>query len=115
MADHITRPPFSADRPITSRSADLLGRGVFAESLAPAVMGWKGLDSLIAPYGPWGSGKSSIKNMTLEALREPGKDCPSIVEFNPRQWVGAEQLAEAFFHEICVALGRSDPSKALEI
>jgi predicted KAP-like P-loop ATPase len=70
MADDITKHPVSADRPIASRSADLLGRCVFAESLASAVMGWKGRDSLvIALYGPWGAGKSSVKNMMLEALR----------------------------------------------
>jgi predicted KAP-like P-loop ATPase len=112
MADNMASHPFSADRPITSRSADLLGRGAFAESLASAIRGWKGLDSLvIALYGPWGAGKSSIKNMMLEALRGSKEDCPSIVEFNPWQWMGPEHLAAAFFHEIGVALGKSDSSK----
>jgi predicted KAP-like P-loop ATPase len=91
MADNMASHPFSADRPITSRSADLLGRGAFAESLASAIRGWKDLDSLvIALYGPWGAGKSLIKNMMLEALRGSKEDCPSIVEFNPWQWMGPE-------------------------
>lgn len=100
---------FSADRPIASRKEDFLGRSGFAESLASAIKGWTGNDSLvIALYGSWGSGKSSVKNMVLEALREQEKDCPLIVEFNPWQWAGQEQLAEAFFQEIGVVLGRSD-------
>lgn len=108
-------PPhrFSADRPITSHKEDLLGRSNFAESLASAIKGWKGNDSLvIALYGAWGSGKSSIKNMTIETLRKAKDDCLPIVEFNPWQWAGQDQLAEAFFREIGVALGKTDTSKA---
>ncbi|MBI3304354.1 MAG: AAA family ATPase, partial [Deltaproteobacteria bacterium] len=112
MTNETTKHPFSADRPIISRTEDLLGRSEFVQSLAAAINGWKGNDSLvIALYGPWGSGKSSIKNMLLESLRESKKDCPLIIEFNPWQWAGQEQLAGAFFHEIGVALGKSDTSK----
>jgi predicted KAP-like P-loop ATPase len=38
---------FSADRPITTNEEDLLGRAPFAESLASAIKGWKGNDSLV--------------------------------------------------------------------
>jgi len=66
--------PFSADRPIRSKSEDLLGRSAFAESLAAVVEGWTGNDSLVvALYGPWGIGKTSIKNMVLENLRRGGR------------------------------------------
>ena len=110
--DKITKHQFSADRPITSRKEDLLGRSDFTESLASAIKGWTGNDSLvIALYGPWGSGKSSIKNMVLESLHTSKDDCPVIIEFNPWQWGGQEQLAEAFFQEIGFALGRADTSK----
>lgn len=82
MTDRTPKHPFSADRPIISAKEDRLGRTVFAESLASAIKGWKGNDSLvIALYGSWGSGKSSIKNMVLESLRKSKKDCPKIVEF----------------------------------
>lgn len=64
-----TKHPFSADRPITSCSEDLLGRSGFAKSIAAAIKGWIGNDSLvIALYGSWGSGKTSIKNMAIETL-----------------------------------------------
>jgi predicted KAP-like P-loop ATPase len=103
---------FSADRPIRSKSEDLLGRSAFAESLAEVVEGWTGNDSLVvALYGPWGIGKSSIKNMVLEHLRRRGPDAPIVVEFNPWQWAAQDQLAAAFFREIGVALGKNDKSK----
>lgn len=91
MAEDVRKHPFSADRPIISAQEDLLGRTGFAESLASAIRGWKGNDSLvIALYGSWGSGKSSIKNVVVESLRKSQKTCPEIVEFNPWQWAGQE-------------------------
>lgn len=103
---------FSADRPIGSREEDFLGRAPFADSLASAIKGWKGNESLvIALYGPWGSGKSSVKNMVLQSLRSIEADSPLIVEFSPWQWSGQNQLAEAFFQEIGLVLGRSDGSE----
>jgi len=75
--------PFSADRPITGREHDRLGRTGFAQALARAVRGWVGRDSLvIALYGSWGSGKSSLKNMVLEELHTGSADV-CITEFNP--------------------------------
>jgi len=104
--------PFSADRPIRSKSEDLLGRSTFAESLAAVVEGWTGNDSLVvALYGPWGIGKSSIKNMVLEHLRGKGPDAPAIVEFTPWQWAAQDQMAVAFFREIGLALGKSNTSE----
>lgn len=98
MSDVRPEHRFSADRPISTRSEDLLGRRTFAESLASAIKGWKGNDSLvIALYGAWGMGKSSIKNMLLEALRDSGQGRAHIVDFNPWQWAGQHQLADAFF------------------
>ena len=103
---------FSADRPIGSIEEDLLGRVPFAKSLASAIKGWQGNESLVvAMYGPWGSGKSSVKNMVLQTLRLAETNCPLIIEFNPWQWSGQNQLAEAFFQEIGLVLGRSDGSE----
>ena len=103
---------FSSDRPINSRVEDSLDRKDFAESLASAINGWHGDDSLvIALYGSWGSGKSSIKNMALDTLKESKDTCPEIIEFNPWQCSGQDKLAEAFFHEIGKAIGRTDKSK----
>jgi hypothetical protein len=94
---------FSADKPIRTKAADLLGRSSFAESLAAVVEGWGGNNSLvIALYGPWGIGKTSIKNMVLEHLDQRGSEGPTVVEFTPWQWAAQDQLAEAFFREIAL-------------
>jgi predicted KAP-like P-loop ATPase len=102
-----THHPFSSDRPINNRAEDLLGRAPFSDALAAAIKSWKGKDSLvIAIYGQWGMGKTSVKNMTLDALRASPEDCPEIVEFNPWQWASQDQLANAFFTEIGKVFGR---------
>lgn len=99
---------FSADRPIPARDADRLSRRDFAETIAAAVRGWGGRDSLvIAIYGPWGSGKTSIKNMIVDALKE-AKDGPIVAEFNPWQFGSRERLSEAFFDQIGISLGKGD-------
>lgn len=108
----LSEHPFSTDRPIRSASEDLLGRAPFAQSLARAIGAWTLRDSLvIGLFGPWGEGKTSVKNITLESLR---KTIPAVtvVEFNPWQWGGQDQLASAFFDQIGLALGRTD--KGLE-
>lgn len=103
-----SRDFFSDDRPIPDRASDKLERRSFAEALAKAVRGWQGRDSLvIAIYGSWGTGKSSIKNMVLEDLRQQaGESVPTIAEFNPWQFANREQLMEAFFDQIGLALGK---------
>lgn len=103
--------PFSADRPISRSTEDLLGRLPFAKSMAEAIKGWQEKDSLvIALYGQWGSGKTSLKNMILESFNEGKAKGPLIVEFNPWHWSGRDQLLKAFFHEIGLTLGRADTS-----
>jgi predicted KAP-like P-loop ATPase len=57
---------YSSDKPIVSKKEDLLGRAKFAEQLAHDLQAWEGRDSLVvAVYGSWGSGKTSLKNMVL--------------------------------------------------
>jgi Cdc6-like AAA superfamily ATPase len=100
---------FSPERPIVSRDADELDRAPFAEHIAAAIRGWTGNDSLVlALYGEWGTGKSSLKNLVVEALRSDPQHSPYIVEFNPWQWAGQEQVSQAFFREIGSTLGRKD-------
>jgi Cdc6-like AAA superfamily ATPase len=112
MAPKSSPLDFSADRPIQSRDADLLDRREFAEHVAAAVRGWAGHDSLVlALYGQWGSGKSSLKYMVVDSLKSEKATSPFVVEFNPWQWAGQEQLAQAFFREIGNELGRKEGSE----
>ena len=77
----------SADAPISTGTADLLGRTAFAASCAAAIVNWQDDASLvIAIWGDWGSGKSSLKNLIVENLSGLDEDRrPAMVEFNPWQ------------------------------
>jgi predicted KAP-like P-loop ATPase len=99
----------STDRPISSRAEDKLGRRSFAEAIAAAIRGWRGRDSLVlALYGAWGTGKSSIKNMVVEVLREGQRPSAEVVDFNPWQVANRTQIGEIFFDEIGIVLGKGD-------
>jgi predicted KAP-like P-loop ATPase len=75
---------FSPDRPIESAAQDLLARSSFASLLAQKISEWRGRERLvIALYGPWGSGKSSVKNLILEKLAEEKYKPLDPIEFNP--------------------------------
>lgn len=100
---------FADDRPILMKEHDLLDRAGFAQRLALAISSWKNEESLvISLMGGWGSGKSSIKNMTLEQLE--ATSCCQAIEFNPWQWAGQEKLSSAFFEEISRVVQRQDSS-----
>jgi len=104
----------SADEPIEAVDQDRLNRKDFSRQLAKAIAGWTGRQSLtIALTGVWGSGKSSIKNMAVQALKELTADV-DVIEFNPWRWGNQDQLAEAFFREIGLALGRDAGATAKE-
>ena len=78
---------FSDDLPIGSLREDLLGRGEFARALATVLHRYRGKESLVvALRGEWGSGKTSIKNLIVEMLTEPGRSPMKVVTFNPWQW-----------------------------
>lgn len=95
----------SSDRPISSIDDDLLNRGDFSKHLAKTINGWRGKDSLVlALYGTWGSGKTSLKNLIKESLNESKDDCPIIMEYNPWEWSGQNKLEEAFFQEMEIAI-----------
>jgi predicted KAP-like P-loop ATPase len=103
---------FSADRPIERLDEDRLQRGTFAKSIARAVTTWNGSESLVmALYGGWGDGKSSVKGMVIDAMQEDTANCPFIVHFNPWEWAGQNQLAQVFFDEIGKQIAHRGPSE----
>jgi len=93
------------DAPIGSIKEDRLGRRPFAEALAaeitaaPADRGY-----VMGLTGPWGSGKTSLLNMAVEAL---GDDA-LVVQFNPWMFSGTEALVSSFFEEIGKQLNKKD-------
>jgi len=102
----------AADQPVRSIDDDLLGTGPFALALADAIAGWREPESLVvALTGPWGTGKSSIKNFVIEALRAmPEKDRPDVLPFTPWDVAGSGTVADRLLREIAIALNQRDAS-----
>ena len=88
-----------------------LGRKDFATALAKVIDNWSGRDSLVlAIYGPWGSGKSSLKNMVADALTQ-SKSNTTRLEFTPWQWAAQDKVFEGFFEELSGKIGGANESK----
>jgi hypothetical protein len=96
---------YNADKPIKSPKEDLIGRSVFAQQLADAVTSLSTTDTFVVGlYGEWGSGKTSVLNLTEEFIREHSGegDIPEVVliRFNPWGYTDVSQLVQQFFSVI---------------
>jgi len=91
---------------LKSTEEDILGRREFAKKLAGVLRNWETEESIvIALYGPWGSGKSSLINMILEHVQPETEDgnadkAPIIVRFNPWYFADQDQLITIFFGQL---------------
>lgn len=106
----------SADRPSTDPKDDLFGHAPFAKSLADSICRYPGSDGLVlALYGPWGSGKSTVLSYVSYYLEQlPDGDRPAVVTFNPWWFSGQENLARAFLGQLQAVLPtKSDKFKKL--
>jgi predicted KAP-like P-loop ATPase len=93
-------PRYSSDRPNKPPAPDLLGRDAFAARLAEDLKAWRGNDSLvIALYGSWGCGKTSLKERVLFHLRAADSEYP-ILDFNPWELSGAGNLSLSLLREL---------------
>lgn len=103
MNDNITA--LSADRPSTDPSKDLFGHAPFAKTLANAIRGYRGSDGIVlALYGPWGSGKSTVLAYVEYELEQGLESDPVVVPFNPWWFSGQEHLARAFLGQLQAVL-----------
>lgn len=94
---------YNSDKPIMNKSEDTLGRKYFASRLAEAILTLTCKDNInIGLYGDWGTGKTSILNMTIEEidiLREKSKinNIPIIIKFEPWNISDESNLIIQFF------------------
>ena len=104
---------FSSNKAIETEKDDFLGRKGFSHHLGKSLLNWKEEDSLvIAVYGEWGSGKSSVINLAIEFIEKTDEnDKPTIIEFNPWRFSEQDNLSEHFFNEIAKELEIRQESK----
>lgn len=97
---------FIYDKPIETEKDDFLSRKRFSQHLGKALLDWKEKESLvIAIYGEWGSGKSSVINLANEYVETIENDNkPTIIEFNPWSFSEEKNLSTHFFNEIAKEL-----------
>lgn len=96
----------SSDRPSTNPAQDLFGHAPFARTLAKAISGYRSSDGIVlALYGPWGSGKSTVLAYVEHELEKgPAVERPVVVSFNPWWFSGQENLAKAFLGQLQAVL-----------
>ena len=94
----------SSDLPIVNSSQDILNRSIFAKRLAETILQDTLADAFtIGLYGKWGSGKTSLVNMILEAVKDID-DNAIVFNFNP--WLCSEpkQLISEFLKQMSAAI-----------
>ena len=94
-------PSLLPDQPISAAKQDRLGRRDFALQLSRQLFDYHDPSCLvIALYGPWGSGKSSLLNLLEAELTETGKrdeHPPVVVRFDLWNFSSLDQLISMFF------------------
>lgn len=107
---------FLSDQPIKSSNQDILGRYRFAKFLFEAILSYTDKNSLVlALYGDWGSGKTSIINLFLECLElSEVKNKPIVIHFNPWNFSNQNQLISQFFNILSNRIGKTNSLKKAE-
>lgn len=94
-----------ADAPITRWDQDQLDRAPIAGRIAQILSARGGSEGRVfAIRGAWGFGKSSLKNLVMEALslQHPAIQ---VLDFNPWQWGENDAIARALFTQMAGKLG----------
>ena len=103
---------YNADKPIKTGAEDLLGRSFFSKQLAKALYECDASDGLvIGLFGEWGSGKTSVLNMTMNEIKNMGEESenePLIVTFSPWNYSDKDNLTRLFFHRLITRIEGQD-------
>lgn len=99
-----------ADDPIQSLSEDKLGRDKFASQIVEVLknVSKESPSSVVSLVGDWGSGKSSVLELTKEKLDKSGW---YIAEFNPWLLSDLTSLVSSFFGEVIHAIPKEKRKK----
>ncbi len=91
-----------SDKPLTHPSDDRLNHSRFASALADSIIEMSPDDGfVVALYGAWGSGKSTLIEFVLHYLKSKDQDKrPLVIRFNPWWFTGQENLARHFFDQL---------------
>ena len=101
------------DAAIKNLDDDTLGRKNFAKELGKSILNIKADNGFVYGLeGEWGSGKTSILNMTVDYLeKNKSNENPIIIiRFNPWWFSGQNQLIKQFFKEFTTTLKTSNVS-----
>jgi predicted KAP-like P-loop ATPase len=105
------REHYDADRAITSSTQDRFGRHNFAQRVAQVITERHDPSSIVVGiYGPWGEGKTSVLNMTIEEL-EKHQEKIIVRRFNPWRFANEDQLLINFFTILADLLHKSLKTK----
>ena len=104
---------FNSDNPIKLRSDDLLERDPFCKYLAKSILKYQDDETLtIGLLGKWGSGKTSIVNLTLQHIENDFLDNPErkpiVIKFNPWNFSDQNNLIFQFFKSCIYSIKLSD-------
>ena len=98
------------DHPITRREEDRLGFAPIAERLARAIIDQSAPQGFVFGIeGKWGSGKTTLINLTVDALKTYGPRAPEIVSFSPWLVGNRDELMQTLFDELAAAAVKIDP------
>lgn len=94
------------DLPLNDPAQDLMGYAPFSKQLAKSIIEIKPEQGLVmAIYGPWGSGKTTILNFIEHYIStESYEKLPFIINFNPWMFSNREDLILRFFAELDTVL-----------
>ncbi|BBD68408.1 KAP P-loop domain-containing protein [Nostoc commune NIES-4072] len=92
----------SADSSLVDPEKDLLGHANFAKYLAESICRMSYPEGfVIAVYGSWNSGKSTLLNFVVHYLQQkPEEEKPIIVPFNPWLFSGHQNITRRFFDQL---------------
>ena len=92
----------STDSSLVDPEKDLLGHASFAKYLADSICKMTFPEGfVIAVYGSWSSGKSTLLNFLVHYLKQkPDEEEPIIVPFNPWLFSGQQDITRSFFEQL---------------